>query len=67
LCAGHVLNQGLQSASRVTVIQRKDIDNYYGYSVEPDFVRMLNLGVASQEELIAAPVTSRSSPPGARG
>jgi hypothetical protein len=52
LCDGHILNHGLGSASRITVVQRKDIDNYYGHTVEPDLVRLLNLGVETQGELI---------------
>jgi hypothetical protein len=52
LCDGHILNQGIKKASRATVIQRKDIDNYFGHTIEPDLVKMLNIPVSTKQELI---------------
>ena len=52
LCDGHILNQGIRKASRATVIQRKDIDNYFGHTIEPDLVKMLNIRVSTKQELI---------------
>jgi hypothetical protein len=52
LCDGHVLNEGIKKASRVTVIQRKDVDNYYGRTIEPDLVEMLNAPVSTPQELV---------------
>lgn len=42
LINGHILNKGLRSASRMTVIQYKDVDHFYGSTVEPALIRFLN-------------------------
>ena len=52
LCKGHVLNQSLVKASRAKVIQYKDVDNYFGESIEPHLVKWLNLPIAKPEDFI---------------
>jgi hypothetical protein len=52
LCDGHILNKGIKKASRVTVIQRKDVDNHFGQTIEPDLVNMLNIPASSPQELV---------------
>ena len=52
LCDGHVLNRGIKQASKATVIQRKDIDNYFGATIEPDLIQWLNIPVLTGGELI---------------
>src|SRR5690349_6123399 len=52
LCNGHILNAALVSASRATVIQRADVDNYFGHTIEPEAVKWLNWAVNSPEDLI---------------
>jgi hypothetical protein len=53
LCAGHILNQGLRRTSRVTVPQRRDLDNYFGASIEADLVKYLNFPVLTSSEHLA--------------
>jgi len=53
LCAGHVLNQGLQHASRLTVPQRRDLDNFFGGAIEADLVKYLNFPILSSAEHLA--------------
>jgi len=53
LCAGHVLNKGLQQASRLTVPQRRDVDSFFGATIEPDLVNYLNFPVLSSAEHFA--------------
>ena len=53
LCAGHVLNQGLRQASRRTVLQRRDVDNYFGTTLEPDLIKYLNFRVLTAAEHVA--------------
>jgi hypothetical protein len=53
LCVGHILNQGLQHASRLTVPQRRDLDNFFGASIEADLVRYLNFPILSSAEHLA--------------
>ena len=50
LCDGHILNKGLQKASRATVPQPKDLDGHFGGTIEPDLVKYLNFPVLSSEE-----------------
>ena len=52
LCNGHILNAAIKTASRSTVIQYKDVDGYFGQTIEPDLIKWLNLPVTSPEELI---------------
>jgi len=52
LCNGHVLNKGIKKASRATIIQRKDVDNYFGQTIEPDLVTWLNSSVTTPQELV---------------
>lgn len=41
LCLGHVIPQCLPDTSRLCVVQRKDIDGFYGRLVEADFGTMV--------------------------
>jgi len=52
LCDGHILNESIDQAARATVIQRRHVDNYFGYMLEPDLVKMLNMATNSPAELI---------------
>jgi hypothetical protein len=52
LCDGHILNKGIQTATRKTVVQWTDIDNYYGHTIEPDLIAYLNMPVAPAEQLM---------------
>lgn len=42
LVDAHILNKSLSVASRRTVVQDRDVDNFYGSRVEPDMVHFLN-------------------------
>jgi hypothetical protein len=37
LCDGHILNKGIRTARRTTIIQRKDVDGYFGKTIEPEY------------------------------
>lgn len=50
LMNGHILNEALKSARRLTVIQRKDVDGYFGQIIEPDLINRLNNADAPKEE-----------------
>ncbi|HEY3290149.1 MAG TPA: hypothetical protein VGK87_08495, partial [Anaerolineae bacterium] len=52
LCDGHVLNKSIKKAAKVAVIQRKDVDNHFGRTIEPDLVRFLNIPMSRPQELI---------------
>ncbi len=40
LCMGHVVNQSIPNSSGAKVVQRKDIDGFYGRHFEADFVTL---------------------------
>jgi hypothetical protein len=50
LCAGHILNHALGAASSKTVLQFKDVDHYFGTTIEPDLIDFLNFSKMSVEE-----------------
>ncbi|WP_428305387.1 hypothetical protein [Lacipirellula sp.] len=52
LSNGHVLNAALHTASRKTVIQRKDVDGYFGRTIEPLLIDLLNLPMTTPQELL---------------
>jgi hypothetical protein len=47
LCEGHILNKAL-SVSEATVIQRKDVDNHYGHTIEPPMIARINAEEAAR-------------------
>jgi hypothetical protein len=53
VCAGHILNQGIRQASRRTVAQRRDVDNYFGTAIEPDLIKYLNFPMLTPAEHLA--------------
>src|SRR4051812_49196279 len=61
LMEGHVLPQGLKVASRATVIQRADVDNYFGETIEPDLIKWLNLPKVSLKQLLGHLVELRAA------
>ena len=50
LIDGHILPQGIRSASRATVIQRADVDNPFGV-IEADLCKFINKPLFDLEEL----------------
>jgi hypothetical protein len=52
LCDGHILNRSIKKASRRAVVQRKDVDNYFGHTIEPDLVKYLNIPISTPHELM---------------
>src|SRR5690349_2210942 len=52
LCDGHILNGSISQASRKTVVEYKDVDNYFGTTIEPDLVAVLNAPVSTPKALM---------------
>jgi hypothetical protein len=52
LCAGHVVNQSLPNSCRKWVVQRKDVDGFYGSFAESGFTTALEAKGKSVEELL---------------
>lgn len=52
LIDGHVLPQSLRVASRATVLQRKDVDNFFGHAVEAELVNFVNSVTYTKAEIL---------------
>lgn len=52
LIDGHVLPQSLRTASRATVLQRKDVDNFFGHTVEAELVGFVNSVAYTKSEFL---------------
>jgi hypothetical protein len=52
LCDGHILNESIKAASGNTIVEYRDVDNYFGATLEPDLVAFLNAPVSTPKELI---------------
>ena len=50
LMDGHILNKAFRVAARSTVIQRKDVDNHFGSTIEPDLINRLKNEHANKEQ-----------------
>jgi hypothetical protein len=53
LCDGHILNASIKTAARKTVVQRLDVDNHFGTTLEPELVSFLNTPVSTFQQLIS--------------
>jgi len=63
LCEGHVINERFPGSDRSVVIQRRDVDNFFGSCFEADFVMLLLRGKHSPEEILLDPRLSRTFRP----
>lgn len=43
LMRGHILNKKLKKAARRQVVQRKDVDEHFGSTIEPEFIHLMNV------------------------
>jgi hypothetical protein len=50
LCLGHVINQKIPNSSRKTIVQRKDVDGFYGRLLEPAFITIMQMQNQSKGE-----------------
>jgi hypothetical protein len=52
LCAGHVINESIPGSSRKCVVQRKDVDGFFGSIVESDFTTVLEVNGKTIDDLV---------------
>jgi hypothetical protein len=55
LSIGHVVNERIPNSSRATVVQRRDVDNWYGSMFESDFVAFLEAKDSSLHDVMSKP------------
>jgi hypothetical protein len=52
LCMGHVVNDAIFNSSKKQVVQRKDIDGFYGRMFEADFVTLVQVRSGSPKDAV---------------
>jgi hypothetical protein len=63
LCLGHVINEAFTSSDRTRVLQRADVDNFFGAKFESDFVLLDHYGkVTAADALINRGLPSKLRP-----
>src|SRR5262249_32710497 len=59
LCLGHIINEALPNSYRGTVVQRQDVDNFYGSHFEAEFTSRFQLMKMDPSDALANPDMSR--------
>lgn len=62
LCLGHVINEKLPNCSRRSVLQRKDVDGFYGSVVEKHFVAATLADNPTAHDVVMSDKLSRQIP-----
>jgi hypothetical protein len=62
LCMGHVVNQSIPNCCRKAVVQRKDIDGFYGSLLERHFATAMRAKQTDVERMIFDPKLRRDIP-----
>ena len=55
LCLGHIVPDAFSASNKKTIVQRADIDNFYGSVFEADFELVVNNRGASLEQILTDP------------
>jgi hypothetical protein len=63
LCRGHIVNDAFGHSSQVHVLQRKDVDNFYGSMVENDVVNLVRYRGKSLADCFVDPVLQKAFRP----
>jgi hypothetical protein len=63
LCMGHVVNQSIPNSSGVRIVQRQDVDSFFGSVVEADFATLLQARSRSPKDVIFDPALGKKMKP----
>jgi hypothetical protein len=63
LCLGHVVNQAIPNSCRTCVVQRKDVDGFFGRMFETDFVTLINCQSSTLLDVLHDPSKSKKLKP----
>ncbi len=63
LCMGHIINESIPNSCRKCVVQRKDVDGFYGAVVEADFATLIQANEKGLLESIFDPKLSKKVKP----
>ena len=61
LCLGHVIHQKIPNSSRKTIVQRKDVDGFYGRLLEPAWLPAEVPGAVEAELLRSRLTTTQTA------
>ena len=63
LCLGHVVNDKIPNSSSKCVVQRQDVDNFFGSAFESDFVTLLEAQHAKLNDAVFEPGLNKKMKP----
>ena len=63
LCMGHVVNESFPNSSGTCVVQRKDVDSFYGAVAESDFATLVQAQAATPKQVMSDPELSKKMKP----
>jgi hypothetical protein len=63
LCMGHIVNDKIPNSSGVRIVQRKDVDGFYGRAFESDFVTLLEARAAKPKDAVFNACLSKKMKP----
>jgi len=63
LCMGHIVNDAIPNSSRSCVVQRADVDGFFGTVIESDFVTLACAKRSGLREVLADPDLSKKLQP----
>src|SRR5436305_14636020 len=63
LCMGHVVSDCIPNSSGARVVQRKDVDGFYGAAVEADFATVIEAGSRTAKDAVFDPELSKKLKP----
>lgn len=63
LCMGHIVNKAFQDSAGTCIVQRKDVDGFYGSVVEADFEILVASKNKSLDEIILDPTLNKKIHP----
>jgi hypothetical protein len=59
LCLAHIVNEAIPNTYRGTVVQRQDVDNFYGSRFEADFTNRIQMMGMDAGDILADPTMCR--------
>jgi hypothetical protein len=63
LCMGHIINRQIADSSRRCVVQRKDVDSFFGKTFECDFVTLAQASTKNVHDVVFDPKLNKKLKP----
>jgi hypothetical protein len=62
LCLGHIVNDEIPNSCRTTIVQRKDVDGFYGSLFESNFIKAFKANNPTAYDVVKSPQLRRDIP-----